>query len=74
MDVINYLLLGFANEEPQTFEPLVPYVISLLTRLIVNRNVQPDYTYFGIPCPWIQVKCLKFLQLYSATPLGLSSE
>ena len=62
------LLLGFAHEEPQTFEPLIPYVISLLTRLVVNRNVQPDYTYFGVPCPWIQVKCLKFLQLYSAPP------
>lgn len=58
------LLLGFAANTPSMFEPLVPYVISILTRLVTNRTCPPDYLYYKTPCPWLQVKCLRFLQYY----------
>ncbi len=58
------LLLGFASSQPSVFEPLVPYVISILTRLVVNRTCSPDYLYYFTPSPWLQVKCLRFLQYY----------
>lgn len=58
------LLLGLASNAPHTFEPLVPYVVSILTRLVVNRSCSPDYFYYGIASPWLQVKCLRFLQYY----------
>jgi AP-2 complex subunit alpha len=58
------LLLGFASHAPAAFEPLVPYVISVLTRLVVNRTCPGDYLYYNTPSPWIQVKCLRFLQYY----------
>lgn len=58
------LLLAFASYSPAIFEPLVPYVISVLTRLVVNRTCPADYLYYHNPSPWIQVKCLRFLQYY----------
>eukprot|EP01040_Poterioochromonas_malhamensis_P009825 gene9826-10669_t len=58
------LLLAFASYSPPIFEPLVPYVISVFTRLVVNRSCPADYLYYHNPSPWIQVKCLRFLQYY----------
>lgn len=58
------LLLGFASSNTASFEGLVPYVISILTRLVVNRTCSPDYLYYFTPSPWLQVKCLRFLQYY----------
>lgn len=58
------LLLGFASSSTALFEPLVPYVISILTRLVINRTCSADYLYYRTPCPWLQVKCLRFLQYY----------
>lgn len=72
------LLLGFASSSPVLFEPLVPYVISILTRLVINRTCPDDYLYYRTPCPWLQVKCLRFLQYYKipsdATQLDLLSD
>jgi len=58
------LLLGFASHNPAPFEPVVPYVVSILLNLVINRMCPQDYLYYRIPCPWLQVKCLRFLQYY----------
>jgi AP-2 complex subunit alpha len=31
--------------------------------LICEQNCPPDYRYYGIPCPWVQIKALKILSL-----------
>lgn len=58
------LLLGLASANPSFFEPLVPYVISILNRLVVTRSCSADYLYYRTPSPWLQVKCLRLLQYY----------
>ena len=58
------LLVGFATSYPSEFESCVPYVVNALHRVVVNRNCPPDYTYYKTPSPWLQIKCLRFLQLY----------
>jgi AP-2 complex subunit alpha len=58
------LLLGLASSNPAFFEPLVPYVISILNRLVVTRSCSADYLYYRTPSPWLQVKCLRLLQYY----------
>jgi AP-2 complex subunit alpha len=72
------LLLGFASTNTAVFEPLIPYVISILTRLVVNHSCPQEYLYCGIASPWLQVKCLRFLQYYKipsdATQLDLLNE
>ena len=59
------LVLYFANHKPESFGNLVKQVISILDRLIITRSCTSDYLYYRIPCPWLQCKCLKFLQLYT---------
>lgn len=58
------LMQALVAHSPSAFEDLVPYVISILNRLVVNRSCIPDYYYYQIPSPWLQVKCLRVLQNY----------
>jgi AP-2 complex subunit alpha len=58
------LLLGLATASPETYEGLVPYAIHILTRLVVHKACNTEYLYYSTPSPWLQVKCLKFLELY----------
>jgi AP-2 complex subunit alpha len=59
------LLNGFAAYSAITFEPLIPYVISMLNRLVLTRQTcATDYLYCRTPSPWLQVKCLRYLQYY----------
>ena len=48
------LLLGIVARNYEGFESLVPRVVNLLARLI-KKDVTPDYHYYGIPSPWLQV-------------------
>lgn len=58
------LLQGFAHGSAAEYEKLVPYVILLLTRLVVLKACSKPYLYCETPNPWMQVRLLRFLQLY----------
>lgn len=58
------LLLSFTASDPLQFEGAIPYIIDILKRLILGRQISGDYTYYNIPCPWLLVKCLRFLQYF----------
>lgn len=58
------LLVGFTSIRPDLFQPLVPTVVSLLNRLVVEKDCSSDYLYYRIPSPWLQVKCIHFLQYF----------
>jgi len=62
------LLLGFSNADQGAFESAVPLVINVLTRLVLDRQYTSDYSYYQIPCPWLLVKCMRFLQKYPPFP------
>ena len=61
------LLLGIVQHDYKGYEACVPKVINVLERLTVNKDIPPEYLYYGIPSPWLQVKCMKILQ-YFPTP------
>lgn len=61
------LLLGLVQHDYRGYEACVPKVIALLERLTRNKDIPPEYLYYGIPSPWLQVKCMKILQ-YFPTP------
>ena len=48
------LLLGVVARNYEGYEGLVPKLVRLLERLR-NKDVTPDYAYYGIPSPWLQV-------------------
>ena len=62
------LLLGVVSRSYEGFESLVPRVVKILARLNPERErdaaghtvvdrvaVAPEYQYYGIPSPWLQV-------------------
>lgn len=62
------LLLGVVSRSYEGFESLVPRVVKILARLNPERErdaaghtvvdrvaVPPEYQYYGIPSPWLQV-------------------
>lgn len=62
-------LLGVASAQPSSFECLTADVIGILYKLVIMDvgNIAPDYLYYRIPSPWLQVKCLRFLHYYKIT-------
>jgi len=61
------LLLGIVQHDAAGYEMCVPKVIAIMERLTRNVDIPPEYLYYGIPSPWLQVKCMKILQ-YFPTP------
>lgn len=59
------LLLGIVSRNYEGYEPCVPKLVEILERLR-DRDVPQDYTYYGIPTPWLQVKILRTLQYFPA--------
>lgn len=58
------LLLSFTSADPAQFDGAISYVVGILKRLVVSRQIASDYTYYNIPSPWLLVKCLRFLQYF----------
>lgn len=45
-------------------ETCVGRIIRILERLVGMREINADYTYYGIACPWLQCKALRALQYF----------
>lgn len=58
------LLLGIVQHNSMGYEACVPKVIAIMERLTRNTDIPPEYLYYGIPSPWLQVKCMKILQYF----------
>ena len=58
------LLLGLAFPNPKPYESLVKKAISILTKILLNREYTKDYIYYNMANPWLQVKLLRFLSYY----------
>jgi len=58
------LLYGLASQLPQEFESLIPYAVHILGMLVLKKACAREYLYYRTPSPWLQIKLLKFLQLY----------
>jgi AP-2 complex subunit alpha len=48
------LLLGIVSRSYEGYTSLVSRIVRILDRL-KNKEVSNDYTYYGIPSPWLQV-------------------
>lgn len=63
------LVVGVVARSYAGFECLAPRLVALLARLRA-RDVPPDCTYYGIACPWTQVKVLRALQYFPPPVAG----
>jgi AP-2 complex subunit alpha len=67
------LLYGLALQNNADYEPLIPYAIHILGMLVIKKACAREYLYYRTPSPWLQIKLLKFLQLYPQA-LGQGNE
>jgi len=58
------LLNGLASQHTDEYETLIPYVVHILGMLVLKKACAREYLYYRTPSPWLQIKLLKFLQLY----------
>lgn len=58
------LLNGLASQHTQDYTSLIPIVVHILSTLVLKKECAREYLYYRTPSPWLQIKLLKFLQLY----------
>jgi len=58
------LLNGLAVQHTGEYESLIPYVVHILGMLVLKKACAREYLYYRTPSPWLQIKLLKFLQMY----------
>jgi hypothetical protein len=54
------------------YETCQPKLLKILERLVFVKDITQDYTYYGIPSPWLQCKVLRLLQYFP--PLESSAQ
>ena len=46
------------------YENCVSPLVKLLDRVVKNRDVLPEYLYYGIPAPWLQARIMRVLRKF----------
>jgi AP-2 complex subunit alpha len=68
---VTSLVMALAQDSPDQYRGAYVKAASRLKRILVDQEYQPDYLYYKVPCPWIQVKMLRLLQYFP--PSGTSA-
>eukprot|EP00897_Mesotaenium_endlicherianum_P000511 jgi/Mesen1/10460/ME000082S09968 len=60
------LLVALVAGSPDQYWLCVPKCVRVLERMTRSSDVPQEYTYYGIPSPWLQVKTMRVLQYFPA--------
>ncbi|MCD7470307.1 hypothetical protein HAX54_010041 [Datura stramonium] len=58
------LLVALVSNNHEEYWSCLPKCVKVLERLARNQDVPQEYTYYGIPSPWLQVKSMRALQYF----------
>ena len=58
------LLCGVVSVDSKGYEVVIPKVVGVLERVAKGIDIPQDYTYYGIPSPWLHVKALRVLHYF----------
>lgn len=58
------LLVALVSNHHEAYWSCLPKCVKTLERLARNQDVPQEYTYYGIPSPWLQVKTMRALQYF----------
>ncbi|KAL7616172.1 hypothetical protein Lser_V15G00331 [Lactuca serriola] len=61
--LMNLFVALLANNH-EAYSICLPECVKILERLARNQDVPQEYTYYGIPSPWLQVKTMRALQYF----------
>lgn len=60
------LLVALVSNNHEAYWSCLPKCIKILERLARNQDIPQEYTYYGIPSPWLQVcKFRNIFECYS---------
>ncbi|CAN1252629.1 AP-2 complex subunit alpha-2 [Linum perenne] len=58
------LLVSLVSNNHEAYWSCLPKCVKTLERLARNQDIPQEYTYYGIPSPWLQVKTMRALQYF----------
>ncbi|KAJ9178004.1 hypothetical protein P3X46_009924 [Hevea brasiliensis] len=58
------LLVALVSNNHEAYWSCLPKCVKVLERLARNQDIPQEYTYYGIPSPWLQVKAMRALQYF----------
>lgn len=64
MCAITFLNGCISKDTENLFKGIPEKLIRVLGRVIVEKQTEPGYVYYGVPAPWLQAKALRMLQYF----------
>jgi AP-2 complex subunit alpha len=61
---VTSLVMALAHDDLEQYKSSYNKAANRLKRIILEHEYTPDYLYYKVPCPWLQVKLLRLLQYY----------
>ena len=61
---VTSLVMALAQDQPDQYKGAYVKAAQRLKRTVVDNDISPDYLYYKVPCPWIQVKLLRLMQYF----------
>ncbi|CAL4912178.1 unnamed protein product [Urochloa decumbens] len=58
------LFVSLVSNNAEAYWNCLPKCVRILERLARNQDIPQEYTYYGIPSPWLQVKTMRALQYF----------
>ncbi|KAI3679442.1 hypothetical protein L2E82_51353 [Cichorium intybus] len=58
------LFVALVSNNHEAYWSCLPKCVKILERLARNQDIPQEYTYYGIPSPWLQVKTMRALQYF----------
>lgn len=69
---VTSLVMALAQDQPEQYKTAYVKAAQRLKKIVVDNDIAPDYLYYKVPCPWIQVKLLRLMQYYP--PSGMPDQ
>lgn len=61
------LIIELAGDQPQLFVSALPKAVHRLYKIIIDREYTPDFVYYSVPAPWLQIRILTLLRMYPSS-------
>jgi len=64
---VTSLVVALAQDFPEAYILSYQKAVDRMAKIILDEDYSPDYIYYKVPVPWLQIKCLRLLQYYPPT-------
>ncbi|KAK4154463.1 adaptin N terminal region-domain-containing protein [Chaetomidium leptoderma] len=61
---VTSLVMTLAQDNYEQYKGAYARAAARLKRIVIDGEFSPDYLYYKVPCPWIQIKLLRLMQYF----------